>query len=82
MSRMKTTQIMQEISNLQGLPAHVRARQSDSTIEYMGGVVMFLAEAEDTDGGFAKSAFLSKHGNDPRSPLHVGSSRHRWLKQP
>jgi hypothetical protein len=69
MSRMKTTQIMQEISNLQGLPAHVRARQSDSTIEYMGGVVMFLAEAEDTDGGFAKSAFLSKLGNDPRSVI-------------
>jgi len=41
----------------------------------MGGVVMFLAEAEDTDGGFAKSAFLSKLGNDPRSPLQRPKTR-------
>ena len=54
-------------------------RQSDSTIEYMGGVVMFLAEAEDTDGGSAKSAFLSKLGNDPRSPLHEAEDETQYL---
>ena len=46
----------------------------DSTIEYMGSLMTFLAKGSETGGRFALMEFRTKPGNEP--PPHVHEREH------
>jgi mannose-6-phosphate isomerase-like protein (cupin superfamily) len=56
-------------NNLAPLPPFVQGRSIENSRWYMGNVMTFLVNSEQTDGAFSMTEYLSKPGNEP--PAHV-----------
>jgi mannose-6-phosphate isomerase-like protein (cupin superfamily) len=56
-------------NNLASLPPFVQGRSIENSRWYMGNVMSFLVNSEQTDGAFSMTEYLSKPGNEP--PAHV-----------
>jgi mannose-6-phosphate isomerase-like protein (cupin superfamily) len=56
-------------SNLAALPPFAQGRSLDNSRWYMGNMMTFLVNSEQTDGAFSMTDYLSKPGNEP--PAHV-----------
>ena len=56
-------------NNMASLPPFARGRRIENSRWYMGNVMTFLANSEQTDGAFSMTEYLSKPGNEP--PAHV-----------
>jgi mannose-6-phosphate isomerase-like protein (cupin superfamily) len=56
-------------NNLASLPPFVQGRSVENSRWYMGNVMTFLVNSEQTDGTFSMTEYLSKPGNEP--PAHV-----------
>lgn len=58
----------------QAIPAYARKVNVESTIQYMGSLMTFLAKGSETGGRFALMEFRTKSGNEP--PPHVHEREH------
>ena len=56
-------------NNLTTLPPFVKGRSVENSRWYMGNMMTFLVNSEQTDGAFSMTDYLSKPGNEP--PTHV-----------
>jgi mannose-6-phosphate isomerase-like protein (cupin superfamily) len=56
-------------NSLASLPPFVQGRSIENSRSYMGNVMTFLVNSEQTDGAFSMTEYLSKPGNEP--PAHV-----------
>ena len=56
-------------SNLATLPPFAQGRQLENSRWYMGNMMTFLVNSEQTDAAFSMTDYLSKPGNEP--PAHV-----------
>ena len=56
-------------NNLVPLPPFVQGRSIENSRWYMGNVMTFLVNSEQTDGAFSLTEYLSRPGNEP--PAHV-----------
>jgi mannose-6-phosphate isomerase-like protein (cupin superfamily) len=56
-------------NNLAALPPFVQGRRVENSRWYMGNVMTFLVNSEQTGGTFSMTEYLSKPGNEP--PAHV-----------
>jgi mannose-6-phosphate isomerase-like protein (cupin superfamily) len=56
-------------NNLASLSPFVQGRSIENSRWYMGNVMTFLVNSEQTDGAFSMTEYLSKPGNEP--PAHV-----------
>jgi mannose-6-phosphate isomerase-like protein (cupin superfamily) len=56
-------------TNLTSLPPFVQGRSIENSRWYMGNMMTFLVNGEQTDGAFSMTDYLSKPGNEP--PPHV-----------
>jgi quercetin dioxygenase-like cupin family protein len=56
-------------NNLISLPSFVQGRNIENSRWYMGNVMTFLVNSEQTNGAFSMTEYLSKPGNEP--PAHV-----------
>ena len=56
-------------NNLASLPPFAQGRNIQNSRRYMGNVMTFLVNSEQTDGAFSMTEYLSKPGNEP--PAHV-----------
>jgi hypothetical protein len=62
-------------TEVQTMPtAYARRVNVDSTIEYMGSLMTFLAKGSETGGRFALMEYRTKPGNEP--PPHVHEREH------
>jgi mannose-6-phosphate isomerase-like protein (cupin superfamily) len=58
-------------SNLAALPAFAQGRSLDNSRWYMGNMMTFLVNSEQTDGAFSMTEYLSKPGNEPPAHVHT-----------
>ena len=65
-------------NHLASLPPFVQGRSIENSRWYMGNVMTFLVNSEQTAGAFGMTEYLSKPGNEP--PAHV-HGRHRCLRR-
>ena len=56
-------------NNVASLPPFAQGRSIENSRWYMGNVMTFLVNSEQTDGAFSMTDYLSKPGNEP--PAHV-----------
>jgi mannose-6-phosphate isomerase-like protein (cupin superfamily) len=56
-------------NNLAALPPFAQGRSIENSRWYMGNMMAFLVNSEQTDGAFSMTEYLSKPGNEP--PAHV-----------
>jgi mannose-6-phosphate isomerase-like protein (cupin superfamily) len=56
-------------NNLTSLPPFAQGRSIENSRWYMGNMMTFLVNGEQTDGAFSMTDYLSKPGNEP--PAHV-----------
>ena len=54
-------------NNLAPLPPFVQGRSIENSRWYMGNVITFLVNREQTGGAFSMTEYLSKPGNEPPS---------------
>jgi mannose-6-phosphate isomerase-like protein (cupin superfamily) len=59
------------------LPPFVQGRRIENSRWYMGNVMTFLVNSEQTDGAFSMTEYLSKPGNEP--PAHVHAREDEFL---
>ena len=64
-------------NNLASLPPFVQGRSIENSRWYMGNVMTFLVNSEQTDGAFSMTEYLSKPGNEP--PAHVHDREDEFL---
>ena len=64
-------------NSLASLPPFMRGRRVKNSRWYMGNVMTFLVNSEQTDGAFSMTEYLSKPGNEP--PAHVHSREDELL---
>jgi mannose-6-phosphate isomerase-like protein (cupin superfamily) len=64
-------------NNLIALPPFVKGRSIENSRWYMGNVMTFLVNGEQTDGAFSMTEYLSKPGNEP--PAHVHSREDEFV---
>ena len=64
-------------TNLISLPPFVQGRNLENSRWYMGNVMTFLANSEQTGGAFSMTEYLSKPGNEP--PAHVHSHEDEFI---
>jgi mannose-6-phosphate isomerase-like protein (cupin superfamily) len=64
-------------SNLAALPPFAQGRSLENSRWYMGNVMTFLVNSEQTNGAFSMTEYLSKPGNEP--PAHVHSREDEFL---
>jgi mannose-6-phosphate isomerase-like protein (cupin superfamily) len=63
--------------NLVSQPPFVQGRSIENSRWYMGNVMTFLVNSEQTDGTFSMTEYLSKPGNEP--PAHVHDREDEFL---
>ena len=64
-------------NNMASLPPFARGRRIENSRWYMGNVMTFLANSEQTDGAFSMTEYLSKPGNEP--PAHVHNCEDEFI---
>jgi mannose-6-phosphate isomerase-like protein (cupin superfamily) len=64
-------------NNLISLPPFVQGRRIENSRWYMGNVMTFLVNSEQTGGAFSVTEYLSKPGNEP--PAHVHDREDEFL---
>ena len=57
-------------SNLATLPPFAQGRTIENSRWYMGNVMTFLVNSEQTAGAFSMTEYLSKPGNEPPAHMH------------
>ena len=63
--------------NLTALPPFAQGRSIENSRWYMGNVMTFLVNSEQTAGAFSMTEYLSKPGNEP--PAHVHSREDEFV---
>ena len=64
-------------NNLTTLAPFAQGRSIENSRWYMGNVMTFLVNSEQTDGAFSMTEYLSKPGNEP--PAHVHDREDEFL---
>jgi mannose-6-phosphate isomerase-like protein (cupin superfamily) len=64
-------------NNLASLSPFVQGRRIENSRWYMGNVMTFLVNSEQTDGAFSMTEYMSKPGNEP--PAHVHDREDEFL---
>ena len=64
-------------NHLASLPPFVQGRSIENSRWYMGNVMTFLVNSEQTAGAFSMTEYLSKPGNEP--PAHVHDREDEFL---
>jgi mannose-6-phosphate isomerase-like protein (cupin superfamily) len=64
-------------NNLTTLPPFAQGRNLNNSRWYMGNMMTFLVNSEQTDGAFSMTDYLSKPGNEP--PAHVHDREDEFL---
>jgi mannose-6-phosphate isomerase-like protein (cupin superfamily) len=64
-------------SNLATLPPFAQGRNLDNSRWYMGNMMTFLVNSEQTNNAFSMTDYLSKPGNEP--PAHVHDREDEFL---
>ena len=64
-------------SNLATLPPFTQGRHLDNSRSYMGSIMTFLVNSEQTNGAFSMTDYLAKPGNEP--PAHVHGREDEFL---
>ena len=57
-------------NNQATLPPFTQGRHVDNSRSYMGSIMTFLVNSEQTNGGFSMTDLLSKPGNEPPAHIH------------